>query len=179
MSTLSDLLSIGMPWVEPEQLDTQRFADALKEALGSELEPDTSSQKALGSEVELAERKRVMTAVAAGELEVIEVEESQALAPAPNAKILRAVRSDASASSMRTILDEPSDSEPAVKKTKWEKASTARSLEAVVTDDAETGCVSYRMKFKGLPFKYSAVETVHFAVSVEDELTELVFGVRQ
>ena len=151
----------------------------MKEALESEQAPDESSQKALGSEVELAERKRVMTAVAAGELEVIEVEESQALAPAPNAKILRAVRSDASASSMRTILDEPSDSEPAVKKTKWEKVSAARSLEAVFTEDAETGCVSYRMKFKNLPFKCSAVETVHFAVSDEDELTEIVFGVRQ
>ena len=163
-----------MPWVEPDQLDTQRFADAVKEALGSELEPDTSSQKAFGFEVKPAEQKSFREALAAGEVEVIEAEESQALAPAPKAKILRVVRSDAS-----TILDEPSDSEPAVKKTRWEKVSTARSLEAVFTEDAETGCVSYRMKFKGLPFKCSAVETVHFAVSVEDELTELVFGVRQ
>ena len=165
-----------MPWVEYEQLDTQRFADALKEALGSEHEPE---QKALGPEAKPADQKSFREALAAGEVEVIEVEESPALAPTPNAKILRAVRSDASASSMRTILDEPSDSEPAVKKTKWEKVSTARSLEAVVTEDAETGCVSYRVKFKNLPFKCSVVETVHFAVSDGDELTEIVFGVRQ
>ena len=171
MSTLCDLISIGMPWMEPEQLDTQGFADALTEALGSEPEPE---QKALGSEVKPAEQKSFRDAFAAGELEVIEVEESQALAPAPKAEILRAVRSDASASSMRTILDEPSDSEPAVKKRRWEKVS-----EAVFTEDAETGCVSYRMKFKNLPFKCSAVKTVHFAVSDGDELTEIVFGVRQ
>ena len=112
MSTLCDLISIGMPWMDPEQLDTQGFADALKSALGSEPEPE---QKALGSEVKPAEQKSFRKAFAAGEVEVIEVEESQALAPAPNAKILRAVRSDASASSMRTILDEPSYYEPAVK----------------------------------------------------------------
>ena len=171
-------MSIGIQCMDPEQLDTQGFADALKSALGSEPEPEQKSFREV-EETQAAEAFELKSALGSEvkPVEVIEVEES--LAPAPNAKILRAVRSDASASSMRTILDEPSDSEPAVKKTKWEKVSTARSLEAVVTEDAETGCVSYRMKFKGLPFKYSAVETVHFAVSVEDELIELVFGVRQ
>ena len=166
-------MSIGIQCMDPEQLDTQGFADALKSALGSELEPEQKSFREV-EETQAADAFELKSALGSKvkPVEVIEVEES--LAPAPNAKILRAVRSDASASSMRTILDEPSDSEPAVKKTRWEKVS-----EAVFTEHAETGCVSYRMRFKNLPFKCSAVETVRFAVSDEDELTEIVFGVRQ
>ena len=168
MSTLCDLISIGMPWMDPEQLDTQGFADALKHALGSELEPEQKSFREV-EETQAAdafERKSALESKVKP-VEVIEVEES--LPPASNTRMLRVVRSDAS-----TILDEPSDSEPARKKRKWEKVS-----EDVCTEDAETGCVSYRMKFKNLPFKCSAVETVHFAVSDGDELTEIVFGVRQ
>ena len=164
MSTLCDLISI----VDHDQLDTQGFADALKHALGSELEPEQNSFREV-EETQAADAFELKSALESKvkPVEVIEVEES--LPPASNTRMLRVVRSDAS-----TILDDPSDSEPARKQRRWETVS-----EAVYTEHAETGCVSYRMRFKNLPFKCSAVETVRFAVSDEDELTEIVFGVRQ